>query len=361
MTDWVKPEHSKGKIDRAGDALAEWWIDPDELDAERDRLFREHFRVVENWRVSHRMPLLTFRIGLAQRSRRIDSKVIVAQRLKRFSSVMNKLGREGKMKLSRMHDLGGCRAIVSGIPQVYELFNSYRHGRAVKSDSGRYRFYDYIKEPKDDGYRGIHVVGRYVARKAKNEPWNGHRIEVQLRTRLQHAFATAVETVTTFTREPLKFGAGSKPWRRFFKLMGSAIAMRERTPLVEDTPSDPMELRKELRRLTKELRVKERLRGWANALKTMPRRHPKSAKSLLLVLDLEENTIEVTGFADHAKATEEAARLETSQRRDVLDVVVVWVSDIRDLRSAYPNYYADTRVFIRALDAVLASPQLALF
>jgi hypothetical protein len=132
MSEWVKPQYSKGAIDRAAEALVEWWDDPpEELDEETDALLRRHFQILENWRVSHRMPLLTFRIGLAQRSRRIASKVIVAQRLKRITAVMNKLSREGNMRLSRMHDLGGCRAIVSTIPEVYALLDSYRQSRAA--------------------------------------------------------------------------------------------------------------------------------------------------------------------------------------------------------------------------------------
>ena len=41
-------------------------------------------------------------------------------------------------------------------------------------------------------------------------------IEIQLRTSLQHAWATVVETVDAFTNENLKFGAGSDDWKRFF-------------------------------------------------------------------------------------------------------------------------------------------------
>jgi hypothetical protein len=54
------------------------------------------------------MPLLTFRMGLTKRAKRVESEALIAQRLKRFSSVMNKLSREPTMKLSQMHDLGGC-------------------------------------------------------------------------------------------------------------------------------------------------------------------------------------------------------------------------------------------------------------
>jgi ppGpp synthetase/RelA/SpoT-type nucleotidyltranferase len=46
-------------------------------------------------------------------------------------------------------------------------------------------------------------------RRSASSPWNRLWIEIQLRTSLQHAWATAVETVDAFTNENLKFGAGS--------------------------------------------------------------------------------------------------------------------------------------------------------
>jgi hypothetical protein len=234
------------------------------------------------------MPLLTFRMGLSHRSRRVEPKAIVAQRLKRFSSVMNKLAREPQMKLSQMQDLGGCRAILSDVVTVERLYELYRGSGDLFESQGAMKCYDYIRKPKADGYRGIHVVGRYSTRLKKDEPWNGQRIEIQLRSQLQHAFATAVETVTTFTRLPLKFGAGPQEWRRFFSLMGSALAIREETPLVEGTPTNQSELIGELRGLTKALRVRQRLRGWTSALKQLPKSNTAGVKWqwLLLVLDV---------------------------------------------------------------------------
>src|SRR5262245_31811127 len=177
--------------------------------------------IAENWRASHAMPLLTFRMGLTKRARRVAPEGLIAQRLKRMSSVLNKLTREPNMKLSQMQDLGGCRAIVSDVQAVDRLFDLYRRPHETLFEpEGSLKCYDYIRNPKADGYRGIHVVGRYRPRLEKNEAWNGHRIEIQLRTRLQHAFATAVETVTTFMRYPLKSGGGPEDWRRFFALTG---------------------------------------------------------------------------------------------------------------------------------------------
>ncbi|MBU6438396.1 MAG: hypothetical protein KGQ77_12790, partial [Betaproteobacteria bacterium] len=62
--------------------------------------------------------------------------------------------------------------------------------------------------------------------------FNNQKIEVQLRTRLQHAWATAVEIVDAFTGQALKSGlklnSGDPKWRRFFALMSSVIAIREK-------------------------------------------------------------------------------------------------------------------------------------
>jgi hypothetical protein len=268
---------------------------------------------------------------------------------------MNKLVRENAMKLSQMQDLGGCRVILSDIRAVTALYETYRGGDLLPPTEGSLKCHDYIKNPKPDGYRGIHVVGRYHARSRLREPWNGHRIEIQLRSQLQHVFATAVETVTTFTREPLKFGAGPIEWRRFFSLMGSALAYREGTPFVEDTTTNITDLIKELREVTTMLRVQERLSGWSDALQVLPRQDIKEGfKWLLLVLNIKDKTIKVTGYIDRKQASKAVAEIEKSKQED-LDAVLVWVPSINNLRAAYPNYYADTKGFLEALKTSLAT------
>jgi len=347
VTDWVQRQYGKGEIDRAGELLVPWWRG----ETQPDRLGQAYI-IIQNWRTSHGLPLNVFQAGLRQRAKRIDPKAIIAQRLKRFSSVMNKLVREPNMKLSQMQDLGGCRAILADVATVDRLYQSYRHSERLFDTEGSLKCYDYIRHPKSDGYRGIHVVGRYLARRDTRQPWNGHRVEIQLRSRLQHAFATTVETVTTFTGTPLKFGAGPDEWRRFFSLMGSALAVREGTEPVENTPGNRGELIDELRRATKGLRVRHRLRGWTSALKQFPRKNIKAFKWLLLVLNITEQTTNVTGYANRNEASRAVEEIELSKRPE-LDAVLVWVNDISALQTAYPNYYADTREFLEALNIAL--------
>jgi hypothetical protein len=238
---------------------------------------------------------------------------------------------------------------MSNVEAVDRLFEMYRGDQP----EGKLNHDDYIRHPKPDGYRGIHIVGRYSARAETNKFWNGQRIELQLRSKLQHIFATAVETVTTFTREPLKFGAGPEEWRRFFALMGTAFALREGTPPVPNTPADENELVRELGELTDSLRARQRLQNWTNAIKELPQKTIYGAKWLLLVLNVPENTISVKGFSEPRKARQELASIEKTGRTDSLDAVLVWVGSISNLKGAYPNYYADTREFLEALRVAL--------
>jgi hypothetical protein len=291
-------------------------------------------------------------VALERRAKRIDQAAIVAQRMKRFSSVMAKLRREPKMKLSQMHDLGGCRAIVATTRDVRRLFSHYDQPAHLFPAARLPKVFDYIRYPKEDGYRGIHIAARYQAKGQSGAAWNGQRIEIQLRSRLQHAFSTAVETATTFTGMPLKFGGGSSSWRRFFALIGTAIAMREESPPVPGTPTDSAQLISELRGLTNSLKVRALLTKWSDALRQLPSQSTTDARWFILALDTRENTIKVTGFAEARKATEEYGKIE-QRRGPGLDTVLVSGVRLDQLRSAYPNYYSDTHDFIAALDEAL--------
>ena len=66
--------------------------------------------------------------------------------------------------------------------------------------------------------------------------------------------------------------------------------------------------------------------------------------------------MKVTGYASRYQASKVISEIEQSKNED-LDAVLVWVDSVSDLRTAYPNYYADTREFIEALDYALRPPK----
>jgi hypothetical protein len=213
--------------------------------------------------------------------------------------------------------------------------------------------YDYIKCPKKDGYRSYHFVYKYRTHSPTLQVYNGLRIEIQIRSKLQHAWATAVETASTFTGQALKSNVGQPDWTRFFSLMGSAIAIREKLPTVPETPNDKGKLVVELRSLSRKLRIEEVLEGWSSAVNRLEEEAMATdVYAFLLVFDSGQKTIRVRGFkkADSIKADEEYLRVEKefAGNPDV-QAVLVSVDSLAALHSAYPNYYADTTAFLEAV------------
>jgi ppGpp synthetase/RelA/SpoT-type nucleotidyltranferase len=274
---WVKPLFNRGEIDRAGQflvdekAISNSYAEANDIDGYVDAADRA-YTIINNWRSSHSYPLQIIKMTLLGRAKSVDNQAIVAQRIKRLSSIESKLTRNRNMKLSQMQDLGGCRAVLGTTRRVNELVDIYEVA-AAKNPTDRPQFikkYDYIAHPKPDGYRSVHFVYKYRTKAVGPAVYNGLRIEIQLRTRLQHAWATAVETVSTFTGQALKSNVGDEEWKRFFALMGSALALREGTPTIENTPSSPNQLKLELREYTRLLDVQNRLTLYGNALKGVP-------------------------------------------------------------------------------------------
>jgi hypothetical protein len=240
---WMKPHFTRGEVDGAGRKLRRYFVDDD------DATTTHALEVINNWRSIHSYPLLSLRMTLTGRARRVDSRAIIAQRLKRLVSIAIKLERNEKMAFSQMQDIGGCRSVVRTVSQVDKLVRMYEVAVARNPNRGPefVKKYDYIRQPKKDGYRSVHFVFKYRSSSKSHRIWNGLRIEIQIRSRLQHAWATAVETVDTFTRQQIKSGGGQDDWRRFFLLMGSAIAIMEKRPVCPSCPSDVMALRLEIK------------------------------------------------------------------------------------------------------------------
>ena len=117
---FVQPApHSKSAVDRAGLEVARDWLHP------APTAYREARTVASNWRSSHRCPLQSIKMTLKQRAVAVDPLAVVAQRLKRMESIIDKLRREPRMKLSQMQDLGGCRAIVGSVSDLEALCRLY--------------------------------------------------------------------------------------------------------------------------------------------------------------------------------------------------------------------------------------------
>ena len=69
------------------------------------------------------------------------------------------------MQLANMQDIGGCRSVLRSIDEVRRV------QRRLVRNRPPIRVTNYIDEPRDSGYRGVHVIVEY----------DGRAIEVQLR------------------------------------------------------------------------------------------------------------------------------------------------------------------------------------
>ena len=348
---FARPEHSKGAVNRAGNVLRDGAASSKELE--------ESLNVINNWRASHSFPLQVIKMMLKNRARVVDPNATVSQRLKRLSSIRAKLIRAqtSHMELARMQDIGGCRAVVLDIESLDQLALAFRKGFA-KNPVGRHALVgkvdDHVSEPKADGYRGIHYPFRYVGRSSESEIYNGHRIEIQIRTRLQHAWATAVETVDTLTRQSLKFAlnsnVGDENWKRFFALMGSVLAIEEDKPLVPGTPSDRKVLHEELWAMAERTSVEQVLGGLQTVVHVSADPVWEDQQEYLLILNSATKQVQIKAFPANLihLVEKEYAQIERENDPDI-QVVQVSVDDVRLLKLAFPNYYLDTTVFLGAL------------
>ena len=206
---WEEPKYSGSRIQKAGKILAA----SDCMSEE----YKDALTVLNNWRASHAYPLHVVTTTLKHQ----NPNVIVVQRLKRLDSILDKIERFPTMNLYKMQDIGGCRVILDSIDDVYEAIATYKYSRVrhklIKE------FY-YIKNPKMSGYRSYHMV--YQFHSDKKETYNKNMfIEIQLRTKLQHIWATAVEMMGIYTHSNLKSSQGDEDILRFFTVVSSIFSI----------------------------------------------------------------------------------------------------------------------------------------
>lgn len=344
---WPTPSFSKSNVNKAGEILIMDKPSPIQLEWAQE--------VLGNWRACHGYPINTFQATLRKKLTRNKIDAIVAQRLKRTPSIINKLKRFPKMKLARMQDIGGMRAVVKSLPKVRELEQEYKSSRFKHE---LVRIDDYITNPKSDGYRSVHLAFRYRNNSAPE--YNGLLLELQFRTMLQHAWATAVETMGTFLGQALKARQGERRWLEFFEVTGSAFAHIERTSLVPNYESLTKEKTfAKVGRLESKLEVLHQLRGFSIATDMITKKKALYGYAYhLIVLNSKERWVNVTPYSREnlEQAMTEYTRKEAqAMSGEPIEVVLVSAGPIKLLKLAYPNYFLDTRDFIREVLKIIKS------
>lgn len=340
---WAKLLFPRQVVNAAGRALME-----------SEALSEDDADIIGNWRAVHAYPLLATQSVLRYWAPKCArDKALISQRIKRMQAIRLKLQLLPHLNLTQMQDVGGCRAVVRTAYEVGKIVSCLKESRMrhelIKEN-------DYISYPKDSGYRSHHLIYRFLSSNKTYRLYNGLKIEVQIRTTAQHAWATAVETASTFSREPLKSGIGSPEWLYFFKLMSADIARRERRPTVPGTPTTRAQLRHQIIQHEKELRVIHHLKSWQFSIQKYPELS-ESYYFLVRTFPL-EGRVQVFGFRkeqlNEANTMYLEAEEEALAKKVVSDSVLVSVDNLRSLRRAYPNYFSDTDRFISAIERAIA-------
>ena len=326
--------YTKGAVNRAGSSLVRLMPKSD-IEAKK---------TLDNWRACHVAPLASFQRSLRIKLNKLDPESLVSQRLKRTPSILSKLKRYPDMELARMQDIGGIRVVATNMQKVREIKEAYKKGTQIFTPvkGGK----DYINFPKDSGYRCVHMV--FKCKK-------GFSIELQIRTVVQHAWATAVETMGTFLDDSLKSSEGPTEWLNFFSLASSAFAVIESTPRAPEhdkyTAKELFELldKKEL-----ELNVLNKLSGFRVAARHIKDDKRKGDYHLVtLNLDTKKASIQSYGPKDIGTANAEySAKEELVSKGENLQVVLVSSKSISSLKKAYPSYFLDAELFTKQIELV---------
>lgn len=334
-------------VDAAGRRLAEdipWnlYSDPEILEA---------FSIANEWRERHLGAMRSMHLQLAATVRRLDLHAVTASRLKRMLSIRRKL-RRIRVPLSKIQDLGGCRVILPSIREVAALSQALtgteRH-QVRKID-------DYIAQPKRDGYRSLHIKLDY--NDPRHPEFEGLRLEIQARSHLQHAWATAVEAIGLYTGQNIKGGEGSAEWRRLLQLVAAEFAEHEGCPEVPDTPG-LRQRRFEIKHLDEGLGATELLDRLSDSFRYIDNLIiDREAKFLLIRYDHAAKSVDVQTFREEPEGAHVYNETEKSSQAAALDIepnvdaVLVSLNKLNDLKAAFPNYFGDVRLFRAQIDHI---------
>lgn len=314
-------------------------------------------RIIDDWRTLHLVALDELQNSIVtllnEKSIRISA---VSRRLKRISSILNKLDRNPQSGLGTMQDIGGLRIIVPTMGTLNRAYEAITNNIPNNFELTKPPM-NYIKVPKDiSGYRSIHFIYKYHS---TNLNVDGMKIELQLRTKLQHSWAMAVETAELVTGTALKSSQGDDNWICFFKIVSSLFAIKENTPIL----TEHLTLNYNMKELMLKLYSMNANNHFNDTLKALRVSNTVAKKANYkdgyYILNINFSTQRVN-IISYPKENEEQAssnyyKLEKKADESKNAVVLVSVPKMQQLQEAYPSYFLDTSDFLNAIDVMMTN------
>lgn len=142
----------------------------------------DNLELLQQYRTSYKETLSLVFTSLTTLTKSVYTESILSYRIKRIDSIIRKLERKPEMQLDRMWDIVGCRCILKNEKQIRKLEGKIKDHFFVIERQTR----DYYKRESVTGYKSLHLYIRL------NEN-HSDVIEIQLRTKDDHNWATLVE------------------------------------------------------------------------------------------------------------------------------------------------------------------------
>ena len=265
-----------------------------------------------------------------------------------------------------MQDIGGCRAILSSDKRVTKLVRELKRRRP-------FRISNYLKNPKPDGYRGVHLVGDFSSGGGQRRS-----IEIQIRTRIQHSWATAVEIIDLFTGQAIKSNDGEAEWQEFFQVASELFAVVDQAILRDESNQGKLaalvadkvkkggqgsngrpllELNERVYSLSNKLDVITRFNAFTKSLKFADEQLAERPADGYVLLEVDVNRSHLNCGFFRANDFDRAASkyLEAEKKAAAttgISVALVATDAVGGLKEAYPNYFADSEVFLKLIFAI---------
>ena len=336
-------KYSRNKLNNTGEVL---------ISQTKDLIrYSEALTLVEDWRRIHQVPMHTLFESVADILNKAEiSPAFSSQRLKRMTSIIGKLQHNPEMRLGGVQDIAGVRFVFEDISSLSEAAKILEESNLP--DFTFERSYNYVSSPKGSGYRSIHYVYKYHS---DDEQTDGLRVELQIRTRLQHDWATAVETAELISKSPLKANMGDEGWLSFLKLV-SAIFAKAENGVVLDRFRDYTEERycKEYAAMDNEHHYLAQLDGLISAVSFVGVNAFDQGYALLFT-NFEQNQVYIKHYPEgsFAEANTIYSQMEGNLDSSKGAVVLVSVRDMNELREAYSSYFMNARDFVASLHSFI--------
>ena len=157
-------------------------------------------------------------------------------RTKSTASVVAKLLRQPKTRLSQVQDILGLRFVADDLKQQEALMLELTRIFPDSKPLDRRLFPQY-------GYRAVHLIVKV----------NGFPLEIQVRSQLQHYWAQYSEMIADQHDQELKYGGGDVEIRRFLEELSSEAAKLEQQLDQQDIRQTPEWLKDRFEKMIKKL------------------------------------------------------------------------------------------------------------